>query len=253
MAHRALITGASAGLGQEFSRQLAARAIDLLLVARNGDRLEALAKELRGQHAIDVQVFACDLSSGDAPGSIEQFAEARGLSIDYLVNNAGIAGPHLLNERRWEMQAAFLQLMVGSVAELCHRFVPPMVERGFGRVVNVSSFGARLPRAEGANYGPAKAYLVSLSEELSLELEGSGVHVTALCPGFVHTEFHDRAGLSETKRSLPNWLWYDASTVVREGLSAVEQGKPVHVTGRVYRWLDPFAQSVWSRPFMKSF
>ena len=139
-----------------------------------------------------------------------------------------------------------------SVAQLCHRFVPGMVERGFGRVVNVASFAGRIARPAGANYGPAKAYLIALSEELALMLRGTGVHVSALCPGFVHTDFHETAGLQEMKRRLPGFVWYDAETVVREGLDAVERGKPIQVSGRLYRWLDPLAQSVWLRPLLKA-
>ncbi len=168
------------------------------------------------------------------------------------MNNAGSAGPHLLEDRDWQEQADFLELMMLSVAQMCHRFIPPMRERGFGRVINVSSFAGRLARPAGANYGPAKAYLVALSEELALDLKGSGVHVSALCPGFTHTEFHEAADLMEMKQGLPGFLWYDAETVVREGLDAVERGRAVYVSGRLYRWLDPFAQSVWVRPVFKA-
>ena len=247
----ALVTGASAGLGAEFARQLAARGQGLLLVARREERLKELARELGAAHGVRAEVFAADLAEREAPARIEAFAEARGLRIDWLVNNAGVAGPDLLEDRDWDAQARFFELMMLSVAQLCHRFVPPMRERGFGRVINVSSFAGRLARPAGANYGPAKAYLVALSEELALLLRGSGVHVCALCPGFTHTEFHEAAGLMEMKRGLPGFIWYDAETVVREGIEAVERGAPIWISGRIYRWLDPFAQSVWLRPLLK--
>ena len=249
----ALVTGASAGLGAEFARQLAARGHDLLLVARREDRLKDLARELAAAHRCKVEVFAADLCEPDAPERIQAFADAQGLQIDRLVNNAGIAGPELLPDRDWSEQARFFELMMISVAHLCHLFVPGMRERGFGRVINVSSFAGRLSRAAGGNYGPAKAYLVALSEELALILKGTGVNVCALCPGFTHTEFHEAAGLMEMKRGLPGFLWYDADVVVREGIEAVEQGKPIWISGRLYRWLDPFAQSVWLRPILKAF
>lgn len=248
----ALVTGASAGLGVEFARQLAARGVGLLLVARREERLKALALELGEQHGVRVDVFAADLAEPEAPARIEAFVRERGLQIDWLVNNAGVAGPDLLEDRDWSEQRRFFDLMMISVAELCHRFVPGMRERGFGRVINVSSFAGRLARPAGANYGPAKAYLVALSEELALVLRGSGVHVSALCPGFTHTEFHEAAGLMDMKRGLPGFIWYDAETVVREGLAAVERGKPIQVSGRIYRWLDPLAQSVWLRPLLKA-
>jgi len=248
----ALVTGASAGLGAEFARQLAARGHDLLLVARREERLTELARELGAAHGVRVDFFAADLTEREAPARIEAFVADQGLQIDWLVNNAGVAGPDLLEDRDWNAQARFFELMLLSVAQLCHRFIPPMRERGFGRVINVSSFAGRLARPAGANYGPAKAYLVALSEELALVLKGSGVHVTALCPGFTHTEFHEAAGLMEMKRGLPGFLWYDAATVVREGIEAVERGKPIWISGRLYRWLDPFAQSVWLRPLLKA-
>lgn len=248
----ALITGASAGLGVEFARQLAGRGSGLLLVARREERLRALALELGEEHGVPADVFAADLSEPDAAAEIEAFVRERGLRVEWLVNNAGSAGPDLLEDRDWGEQRRFFELMILSVAELCHRFVPGMRERGFGRVINVSSFAARLARAGGANYGPAKAYLVALSEELALTLQGTGVHVTALCPGFTHTEFHEVAGLMDMKRATPDFVWYDAETVVREGLEAVERGKAIHVCGRIYRWLDPLAQSVWLRPVMKA-
>ena len=248
----ALVTGASAGLGAEFARQLAERGLDLLLVARRRDRLDDLARELGEAHGVRADVFAADLSEPEAPARIESFAAERGIQIDWLVNNAGSAGPDLLADRDWSAHARFFELMMLSAAQLCHRFIPPMRERGFGRVINVASFAGRLARPAGANYGPAKAYLVALSEELALMLRGSGVRVSALCPGFTHTEFHEAAGLMDMKRALPGFVWYDAATVVREGIEAVERGKPIWVTGRIYRLLDPLAQSVWMRPLLKA-
>lgn len=249
MRRRALVTGASAGLGLEFARQLAAQGVDLLLVARREEPLKRAAAELSNA---DVRIFTADLGDPAAPAAIERFAREQDLSVDYLINNAGSAGPALLEERDWARHAEFLELMMLSAAQLCHRFVPAMRERGFGRVVNVASFAGRLARPAGANYGPSKAYLIALSEELALILRGTGVHVSALCPGFVHTDFHETAGLMEMKRGLPAFLWYDAATVVREGLDAVERGVAVRVSGRLYRWLDPFAQSVWFRPLFKA-
>ncbi len=253
MTRRALITGATAGLGLEFARQFAGEGHDLLLVARRESRLVEVADALRRDHAIDVAVCTGDLADRETPERIERFVAEAGLPIDYLVNNAGSAGPHLLEPTPWPDQARFLELMMMSVAQMCHRFIPPMRERGFGRVINVSSFAGRIARPAGANYGPAKAYLVALSEELALELGGSGVHVSAFCPGFVHTDFHETGGLMDMKRGLPAWIWYDAETVVKEAIEAVERGHPIQVSGRIYRWLDPFAQSVWVRALIKRF
>jgi short-subunit dehydrogenase len=249
---RALITGASAGLGIEFARQLAARGLDLLLVARREERLLEVAEALRSEHAVHVAIFSADLSDPKAPAAIQRHVRDAGLGVDYLVNNAGSAGPHLLDDTPWEQQAAFLELMMISVAQMCHRFIPPMCEQGFGRVINVASFAGRLARPAGSNYGPSKAYLIALSEELALDTRGSGVLISALCPGFVHTDFHESAGLMEMKRGLPGWLWYDAETVVREGIEAVERGRAIQVSGRLYRWLDPLAQSLLTRRLLKA-
>jgi short-subunit dehydrogenase len=252
MKSTALITGASAGLGVEFARQYAARNQNLLLVARRKEKLEAVAAELERDFSIDVSICAADLGDRDAPEAIAAFAAENDLAIDTLVNNAGSAGPDLLEDRDWSAHAEFLELMMISVAHMCHLFIPPMRERGFGRVINISSFAGRLARSAGANYGPAKAYVVALSEELALVLRDTGVHVSALCPGFVHTDFHEAGGLMDMKRSLPDFIWYDAETVVREGIEAVDRNQAIMVSGRIYRMIDPLAQSVWSRPLLKA-
>jgi len=114
-----------------------------------------------------------------------------------------------------------------------------MCERGYGRIINVSSVAGRIARARDTNYGPTKAYVVALSEALHLTLKDQGVHVCALCPGFTHTEFHDVADMLDMKAASPGFMWYDADVVVREGLAAVEKGKCVYVSGRIYRWIDP--------------
>ena len=168
-----------------------------------------------------------------------------------LVNNAGAGGPDLLEERNWPAHRSFLELMMISVAHMCHLFIPGMRERGYGRVVNVASVAGRVARSGDTSYGPSKAYVVALSEGLAATLRGTGVNVTALCPGFVHTDFHATAGLLEMKERSPGFLWYDADVVVREGLEAAERGKAVHVSGRLYRLLDPLMQSVWTRSLFR--
>ena len=248
----ALITGSSAGLGAEFARQLAAMDYDLVLVARREDRLRALAQQLQDRQGIECHIITADLSDPAAPQRLFDELQARGLQVDYLVNNAGIAGPDLLEDRDWDEHRDFYQLMMTSVAQLCHLLVPPMRERGFGRVINIASVAARLPRADGCNYSPSKAYVVALSEALAVALKGSGVNVCALCPGFTHTEFHETAGLADMKDALPGWLWYSAETVVADGIRAVEAGKPVCISGRLYRWLDPLFQSVWTRRLFRA-
>ena len=243
----ALITGASAGLGAEFARQLAGRGYNLVLVARRREKLDELALTLREAYGIEVLCIAADLSDPAAPQAIYDEAQGSNWQIDFLVNNAGSSGYHLLEDRDWAAHRDFFQLMMLSVAELCHLFIPPMLERDIGRVINVASVAARIPSSGGCNYGPSKAYLVALSEDLSLTLKGTGVNVCALCPGFTHTDFHETADLLAMKKATPNFIWYPAEVVVKEGLAAVEKGKPMYVSGRLYRWLDPLAQSVITR------
>ena len=233
----ALVTGASAGLGAEFARQLAARGKNLLLVARRVEPMERLGDELREANNIDVTVFAADMSDASAPAQIQVFANASELQIDYLINNAGTAPPDLIRDGDWSAHNAYLDLMLVSVAEMCHRFIPPMRERGFGKVLNVASVAGLISLAEDYSYGPTKSYLVALSRALSKTFKADGVDVTALCPGFTHTDFHATPKLTEMKNGMPGFLWYDADVVVRDGLNALEKGREVCVSGRLYRYL----------------
>ena len=137
------------------------------------------------------------------------------------------------------------------MAHLCHLFAPGMCERGFGRILNVSSVAGRIARAGDMNYGPSKAYVIALSEALDLTLRSQGVRVSALCPGYTHTDFHAVADMLDTKAATPDFLWYEADKVVREGLAAIERGKSVYCSGRLYRLVDPILQSVWTRPLAR--
>ena len=248
----ALVTGASAGLGAEFARQLAAAGHDLVLVARRESRLASLAEALRSAHGVEVHVLSADLEDPLAPQTLQEGIRSRNLEVDVLINNAGGAGPDFFEERDWDAHRRFYELMMISCTALCHAFAPGMQVRGYGRIINVSSVAGRIARGGDVSYGPSKAYLVAFSEALHATLAEHNVHVSALCPGFTHTEFHDQSdNLKEMKAGTPGFIWYDAGTVVREGLAAVEQGKPVYVSGRLYRWLDPLLQSVLTRRFFR--
>lgn len=235
----ALITGASAGIGAEFASQLAEQGFDLVLVARRADRLKALAAGLETRFGVSAVVVAADLSRPGAPTEILRQTTEAGLTIDYLVNNAGASGPDLLDDRVWSDQESFFRLMMISVAEMCHLYLPGMKERGTGRVINVASVAGLITIPGSANYGPVKRYVVGLSQELNILLKPYGVHVTALCPGFTHTEFHETAGLEHMKSRMPKRLWYHAAVVVREGRQAVEDGKAIQISGRLYRLVVP--------------
>ena len=251
MTDYALITGASAGLGAEFARQLARKGLNLVLVARRLEPLIELANELKTRQAIDIHTISCDLSQQDAPTQLFEECQNLGLRVSWLVNNAGVAGHDLIADRNWNDHQAFFQLMMTSIAHMCHLFIPEMISAKCGYVINIASVAGRIARSGGCNYGPTKTYVVALSEELALSYASSGVKVCALCPGYTHTDFHETAGLMDMKHKTPSWLWYSAETVVREGIDAVQKGKSVYVSGRLYRLVDPILQSVWTRRFFK--
>lgn len=231
-----LITGASSGIGEAFADVFAAEGFDLVITARREDRLRAVAERLRQRYARRVEVITADLSEQDAPARLCDEIARRGLAIDALVNNAGYGIPGTFAASEWTRHAALLQVMVLAPAELTHRLLPGMVERGYGRIINVASLAALVPAPAGHTlYAACKAFVVKFSESLSNEVTRSGVHVTALCPGFTRSEFHDVTGTRAVMRQLPSWMWMDAAQVAREGFDAVMAGTPIHVTGRVNR------------------
>ena len=240
----ALITGASSGIGVAIAREYARRGVPLVLTARRLERLEALAAELRAQ--VPVQTIAADLADPAAPAALVAELERRGLAVRILVNNAGYGVPGRYLRSDWDTHARFLQVMVGAVGELTWRLLPSIRSFGDGRILNVSSFAALVPAADGQTlYAPAKAWMVKFSEALSLENADRGVHVTALCPGFTRSEFHDVTGTREMMSRLPRWMWLEADEVARCGIDAVEAGRVLAVPGGVYRalrrllWLLP--------------
>lgn len=248
---RALITGASAGLGQEFARQLAAGGKDLVLVARRVAPMRVLAEELEQAHGVSIDVIGKDLSDPAAPAELFDEVQQRGLAVDCLINNAGCAPPDLLRDRDWPAAHGYLELMMTSVVAMCHFFIPPMRERGYGRVLNVASVAGLVATPGDYSYGPTKAYLIAYSQELSEALRNDGVKVTALCPGFTHTDFHASENLTRMKRSLPKFIWYDAAVVVREGLLALDKGRDVCISGRLYRYLVPLLRTPPGRFFVR--
>lgn len=250
---RALITGASAGLGSEFARQLAAKGKDLVLVARRREPMEALAGELRDAHGVKVDILTADMSEPGAPADLFAQTQELGITVDYLINNAGSEGPDLIRSRDWARQDAYLRLMMTSVAAMCHEFIPGMLERGYGRVLNVASVAGRLTVSGDYSYGPTKAYLIALSKALASTFRDQGVHVMALCPGFTHTDFHASDRLTEMKGDMPGFIWYDADVVIREGLAALEKGKDEYTSGRLYRFLVPILRQRWTQGLLTLF
>jgi len=231
----ALVTGASAGIGAAFARLLAAEGFDLVLVARRRSRLEALASEVEGAHGITAHVVPADLAELGAPREIHATLEAQGVAVDVLVNNAGYGLRKGFAAAGWQEHADFIQVMATSLTELCHLFAPGMKERGWGRIINVSSVAAFSPQAAGSLYGAVKSYGVDFSQALGLELEGTGVNVCALCPGYTLSEFHDVIDVRDQIDALPGFLVMPAETVVRQGWQAVQRGDPISIPGWIYR------------------
>lgn len=234
----ALVTGASAGIGCAFAEVLAREGFDLIVTARRRDRLEALRQDLSRRFGVAVHVIPEDLADPEAPRRLFDAIVARGLWADMLINNAGYAVPNSYAATSWPQQRDFLQVMVTAVAELTHLVMPGMIERRWGRIVNVASLAALVPGVAGHTlYAASKAFLVRFSESLSLEGAPHGVHVTAVCPGFTRSEFHDVTGTRAQVAQLPAFLWLDGATVAQEGYAAVMRGTPVLVNGRVNRAL----------------
>ena len=229
----ALVTGASAGIGQAFARILASQGYDVALTARRADRLESLAEELQLRWGVETLTVAADLAEPQAPAQILDHLAAHGRSVDALVNNAGYGLAGGFAENSWDDHAAFIQVMMTAPCELAHRVVPAMVERRFGRIVNVASLAAMIPPAAAHTlYGASKAFLLKFSQSLHLELAGHGVHVTALCPGLTYSEFHDVSGTrAQTQAAAPEWVWMGSDEVAAAGYEAVEANRPVTVPG----------------------
>ncbi len=227
----ALVTGASAGIGVELARVFAAGGFDLVLTARRRERMDPLAAELSARHGVRVRVLAEDLADPEAPQRIARALDAEGIRVDVLVNNAGYGLGKPFTRTTWREQADFLEVLLRSVVQLTHLFLPGMLERGWGRILNVSSVAAFAPERPGDLYAPVKTFMIRFSKSVAREVAGAGVHVTAVCPGFTYTEFHDVLGVRAEVGKLPKWMWMDAATVARQGYEAVMRGDEVYVNG----------------------
>ncbi|TRO96354.1 SDR family oxidoreductase [Glycocaulis profundi] len=240
----ALVTGASSGIGAAFAKDFAARGWDVALVARRRERLEALAGELTSAHGIEALVVEADLAEPGAPAAIADALKAAGRHADALVNNAGAGQPGAFIATSWADQARFIQLMVSSYAELAHLLAPGMAERGYGRIVNVSSVSALLPSANahtrfsGTLYPGAKSLLIKFSEALHLELEARGVHVSAVCPGYTWSEFHDVNGARPVVSRMPGFWMLKPEDVASSAWDAVDRGVTCRVPGAWYKFLS---------------
>jgi short-subunit dehydrogenase len=224
----AFITGATAGIGAAFTRRLAADGFDLVLLARNEIRLAHLADEYRTTYDIDVETLAADLATDEGLAA----AEERARDVDLLVNNAGFGNKGKFLDVPVDDELTMLRVHCEAVLRLTYAALPGMIERGHGGVINVASVAGFFPRG---TYGASKAWVVSFSQGAAQDIAGTGVHVMALCPGFVHTEFHERAEMDVS--GIPGFMWLDADKVVDAALRDYRRGLQVSVPGPQYKTL----------------
>ena len=231
----ALVTGASAGIGEEFAKQLAARGHDLVLVARDRERLDALAKSLEADYGAQCEVLAADLTNADDLARVE----ARAQTVDLLVNNAGFGTFGKFATLDVDNEVREVQLNVIALMRLTHAAAGPMAERGRGGILNVSSLAGNQAGPLNATYSATKAFVTSFTEAVHEEMKGTGVAVTALCPGFTHTEFQERAGAPAN--DVPSFMWQEAPEVAQAGLDGVAKNKAIVVPGVANKVLGGFA------------
>jgi short-subunit dehydrogenase len=226
----ALVTGASSGIGEQFARQLAARGHNVFLVARRRERIRDLAAELEREHGVRAEFVACDLGDPAARDALPETAARRELQVEVLINNAGFGTTGDLHSDP-DRQTRMVRVNCEAPVALTAAFVPAMVERGRGAVLNVASVVAFQPMPAQAVYAATKAFMLSFSEALSSELRKTGVSVTALCPGPVETEFTEVAEFKRPASETPSFVWSSAEDVARAGLQGLEKGKRVVIPG----------------------
>lgn len=229
-----LITGASAGIGAAIAREYAARGWDLALVARREDPMVELATELKSQFKTTSHIFAADLFDTNAVADLIVRIAKKNIQIDGLVNNAGYGHPGKYVNSPWDDHAKFIQLMLTAPCELARAVLPDMQARGFGRIINVASLAGHLPGSNGHTlYAAVKSFLIKFSESLNAECENTGVHVSALCPGFTYTEFHDVNGTRSAVSKMPDAMWMSAEECAEMGVEACERNRAVFIPGGV--------------------
>ncbi|MEM9706292.1 MAG: SDR family oxidoreductase [Pseudomonadota bacterium] len=238
---RALVTGASAGLGRAFCEALAARGADLVITARRGDRLAEIKRTLEAAHGVSVTAVVADLAQSHAPKAIFDVAGAPPISI--VINNAGFGLPDHYLAHAWETHQKFITLMVTSYTHIAHLALPQMLANEKGRILNVASLAGLIPPAAGHTlYSASKSFLIQFSQALDREYGPKGVKVCALCPGLTLTEFHDVNGMRSAINAVPQFAMMDAEAVADQGLRALERGQVACVPGAFNKAVAAFAR-----------
>jgi len=237
MTRRALITGATAGIGNAYARQLAKRGYDLVLVARDTQRLEAVAEQLHGKHGIAVDILTADLASTDGlAGAVNALTDTT-TPIDLLINNAGSSLAGWFGTTDIADEDHQLDLLVRAPMHLMDAAIKTMAGRGGGQIINVASVAAFTPRGV---YSAHKAWLVNLSQWANMHYADVNISVMALCPGFVRTEFHQRAAMDTS--GVPKWMWLNADKLVKSSLKDLDKGKAISIPSIRYKVLGNVAQ-----------
>ncbi len=251
----AVITGASSGIGEEFARQLAARGYGVFLVARRGDRLRKLAEDIERDYGVRADVAACDLGDATERRDLPELVATAGLDVDVLVNNAGfttVGDVHANPDR----QLGMVRVNIEALVDLTTKWLPGMVDRGRGAVIQVASVAGFQPIPVQATYAATKAFVLSFSEATSAELKGTGVTMTALCPGPVSTEFTEAGGFKDESPG-PSFIWSSAEDVARAAIEGAANGKRVVIPGIANRVTANFGRhgprSVLLGPFASAY
>ncbi|WP_341579471.1 SDR family oxidoreductase [Microbacterium schleiferi] len=234
-----LVTGASSGLGAEYARRLAARGADVVLVGRDREALDAVAAEIRERYPVQAETLVADLTKPRQRAKVEARLTDPERPIEVLVNNAGFGLPLAFERNDIEDEARHLELHVEVPMRLMHAALGPMLSRGHGRIINVASVAAYTPRS---TYGAVKRWVVEFSRWANAAYAPSGVTVTAVCPGFTHTNFHERMGLAPGREGVADWLWLDADVVVEQSLRDAARGRAVSIPSLKWKLITAAAR-----------
>ena len=231
----ALVTGASSGIGADMARELAIRGHDLALVARREDRMQDLSEELSERHGVRAETFGCDVAEPEQRERLVGEVADRGLTVEILINNAGFGSGGAFHSLDGDGETGMVRTNVEAVVALTSAYLPAMVERRRGALLNLASLIAFQPVPFQATYGATKAFVLSFSEAVHEEVRGTGVTITALCPGPVRTEFGESGGFGGADDNIPSFMWLESETVARAGIEGLEKGDRVVVPGAVNR------------------